>query len=42
MNAKWHCCLGELGLKHGKWLYKVVYDLSKVEKLDLHKNGGNG
>ncbi len=27
------------GLKHEKWQWQVVYDLSKVEKLDLRKNG---
>jgi hypothetical protein len=29
------------GLKHEKWRGQVVCDLSKVEMLDLRKNGGN-
>jgi hypothetical protein len=29
------------GLRHEKWQWQVVCDLSKVEMLDLLKNGGN-
>jgi hypothetical protein len=42
MNAKWLCCLGELGVETQE-MAKIsgLSDLSRVEKLDLRKNGRN-
>ncbi len=41
MNAKWCCCLGEMGAETQEMAVTRRYDLSRVEKLDLLKNGGN-
>jgi hypothetical protein len=41
MNAKWRCCLGEMGAETREIAVQSGFDKSKVEKLALHKNGGN-
>jgi hypothetical protein len=41
MNAKWRCCLGEMGAETREMAVTSGCDLSKAEKLDLHKNGRN-
>ncbi len=41
MNTKWRCCLGEMGAETQEMAVTRRYDLSRVEKLDLLKNGGN-